>query len=733
MVTENKDNDTGITKDMKINADRFLMLCDNVQNCFALIDNSMFELLEMKDQFLLENLPRKILVRITLVVSRFYRAYTQSQLPIYELIHLIQLQNNSFNQKCILFKRLYNSHEMKKRMLNIALQKIASIEKDIQQYREENSMNNWQKMYIRLALPRSNVRKWKFRLQTFREKAILGYEHVIEWFHTTASRSSSPLSEILCLEESIDEQDPDQLGNSDGRASSVQEIEEQIPQTNHDSDHSEVIISDNEGNLHRSAGTYKSEQIQPPSPIFMIDNEVQVQPDFEDQQTSTEDKFSTKSIIMRIYRPIGIVRTTFQCIVHAYGQTYTTKEWKLNKTNSLLDNNVKKKSRFINSTFEENKDIDKQQNDEILISMSNICSRIKKDIASNNIRIDVFGDKKLFGFVKLTSEDLQIFDLPVLNSQISSPLIDMNSNISKKSIRFDLDQTSSELYYTYLSHTPQIFTIYDDKHEPMGELPLLMFWYNKFGNMQATKSTMTVPVVENEARQTTEVKYSKPISNTRIETVKIAYENEIIQIHESYQAEIQRLTELLHNKLSRQSSQMIDSAEVDEKILETHQEGVSNIYIRRQLPRHKMSGKQYHHVQTSRQNSLDNFLDRNQIYSRQRSIHRHQLISKVSRETSSINERQMEIQHRLYKSQEKNAFDDLCLPGVFMPLHSNHVYNPRAYQYFHSIGTRNPRLTQPPSIFKFPAVPSGSLSVLNLFELTRSQKMNDGTEPPPNQ
>jgi hypothetical protein len=34
---------------------------------------------------------------------------------------------------------------------------------------------------------------------------------------------------------------------------------------------------------------------------------------------------SPRSIIMRIYRPIGIAKTKFQCIVHAQGQKYTTK------------------------------------------------------------------------------------------------------------------------------------------------------------------------------------------------------------------------------------------------------------------------------------------------------------------------------------------------------------------------------------------------------------------------
>jgi hypothetical protein len=35
-------------------------------------------------------------------------------------------------------------------------------------------LNNVVDRYVRLALPKGNVRKWKFRIQTFREVEIVG-------------------------------------------------------------------------------------------------------------------------------------------------------------------------------------------------------------------------------------------------------------------------------------------------------------------------------------------------------------------------------------------------------------------------------------------------------------------------------------------------------------------------------------------------------------------------------
>jgi hypothetical protein len=124
------------------------MLCDNVENCFYEIDNSMFEILELKDKLLLQYLPRNVLLKITLVLSRFYRAYSQSQVPVYELIRLVQLYSEPFDIKCGLLKRLYDSNETKKRMLNLALQKIISMENNTKHYQEKKCIDHWEKMSV---------------------------------------------------------------------------------------------------------------------------------------------------------------------------------------------------------------------------------------------------------------------------------------------------------------------------------------------------------------------------------------------------------------------------------------------------------------------------------------------------------------------------------------------------------------------------------------------------------
>ncbi|CAF3579709.1 unnamed protein product [Rotaria sp. Silwood1] len=797
-----------IAPSVKTDANKFRMLCDNVQNSYSEIDNSMFELLELKDNLLLQFLPPNVSTRITIVISRLYRAYSLSQVPINELVRLVQLYSQPFDMKSIALKKLYENNEMKKRMLNIALQRLTSMENNTKRHQYLKCINNWEKMYIRLALPRSNVRKWKFRLKTFRETAELGYERVIEWLHATVPRPSSS-AEGESKDEPVD--DEDELGDADrveasGDIVSVPEIDEQ-QRIEQGSDFGDEIESDNEGSFLSSAGKQRAKQLvgsaeakevkqtHQQAVVIKVDADIQVQPNVDDQQTSTGDILSTKSLIIRVYRPVGLLKTKFQCIIHAQRQKYTTTVFIFDKPNTSKDDNAKNKGRLSttrvaktvdpktkkrsgDSTTPDDVDIntiDKQQCDEILIPMPSVLKRrslFETDIDPDAIQIDLLGDDKLCGSLILSPEDLRMLDLPNLHSPTSAPLIiidDSVPNVPKPvstNDQLDFDQQSNEVYKSWISRTPQTFTVYNDKREIVAKLPLHMFWYNKVQITHATKCTMTAPMevrvptpttvyvpqvltpVETHEKaispvaatptivvdQSTEPALSRlTIIDDQVESIKATYEDKINKLHESYQAEIRRLTKLLNEVPSRRSSQMAELSELEENMREMVEDEPSNINTRRQV-RQQPKREAVIENQPAPSYGKDlpkKFLDRYHMFLERSMAHRSQLVSKVEQETARTTERQMEIQHRLHRpEQSEERYDDLCLPAVFMPFRSGNVFNPRAYRFFHHVGSPDPRLTQTPSIFKLPPLPSGSVSVLNLFELSRCYEAASGKDHP---
>ncbi|CAF3670731.1 unnamed protein product [Rotaria socialis] len=660
---------------LKVDTNRFLALCDNVRHCLSRVDNSTFEILELKDKLLLQFLPLNVSLRITFVLSQFFRAYSEAHIPINELVRLTELYSEPFDIKSVALKKLCDSNETKGRLLKLAFQQLTSMEVHTKKYQDQKNVNHWEKMYIRLALPRANTRKWKFRIKTFREEARLGYEHVIQWLHGDVPQ---PMKEL------IDDEYTDQFNSTDELITMVS-ASQQMSQNDHvcyDED-TEIFLS--------SSIIEESKLIESKSMVMTVDAENQIRPDVDDQQTSTQDILSTKALIMRFYRPIGMDYSKFQYFVHAQGQIY--------KTNIFKAAN------------------DRRQADELMVAMpSSFKRRSLFHIDQDSIKIDVFGDDKFCGSLNISSEDLRMLDLPNLHNSVAT-----DNDASLLNHQHDFDQRSSNIYQSWISRTPQLFSIYDPDDESIGKLPLLMFWYNKTEQTHSTKSTMTIPMDFDESTskvtstQHSEVTESVTMSvstkttndnfelniseivDDPMELLKTAYENEITKIHENYQAEIYRLTNLLNGLLSQPPTE------------ENHFENISEETV-------------------VEQPSLPNkFLNRYKMHTEKSTAHRRELITKIEQETTLANERQMEMQHRLYKPKETHAYnDDLCLPAVFMPFRSGHIFNPRAYQFFHSIGSTNPRLTQAPTILKLPPLPSGSVSVLNLFEL--SQRYDNSNE-----
>jgi len=117
----------------------------------------------------------------------------------------------------------------------------------------------------------------------------------------------------------------------------------------------------------------------------------------------------------------------------------------------------------------------------------------------------------------------------------------------------------------------------------------------------------------------------------------------------------------------------------------------------------------------------EDFLVRLHLFNENSSKYRQELGEKTRSAIQERYELQMAVQNRLAQAEDVSEEDaDVCLPAVFMPTRTGHVYSPKAHSYFHPPGSSEGRFTQPPSIFKLPAVtPEAQVSVLNLFQMSK--------------
>ncbi|XP_015779569.1 PREDICTED: uncharacterized protein LOC107357443 [Acropora digitifera] len=106
---------------------KFKKLCDGVQNCLALFQASLCELLAIKDELLKHALPPSLLVKIVLVTGKLFRSSSDLSVPITELVRMVKLYSTPWETKSASLKKLHDDYENKQRQLNVALQKLVLV------------------------------------------------------------------------------------------------------------------------------------------------------------------------------------------------------------------------------------------------------------------------------------------------------------------------------------------------------------------------------------------------------------------------------------------------------------------------------------------------------------------------------------------------------------------------------------------------------------------------------
>jgi hypothetical protein len=162
-------------------ANKFDVLIDTILANFTEVQSVTQDLLKLKDELLTHYLPPSLLFRIAVVFGKVYRSFSDLNTPVNEILRLVKINSSSWEKNNQVLKRLHDMHENKKQMLNIAIRRLALVEKKTKLFDRERRILNWEKLFIRLSEAKGHGRRWKFQMETFRKKANEGYDDLIRW------------------------------------------------------------------------------------------------------------------------------------------------------------------------------------------------------------------------------------------------------------------------------------------------------------------------------------------------------------------------------------------------------------------------------------------------------------------------------------------------------------------------------------------------------------------------
>jgi hypothetical protein len=140
------------TKEQQRRSEEFDSLCENVLVSYYLLGKAVEEVSGFKDDLIFYSLPRKLLMRLTILVSGVMRSQSDLCTPLNELIRLVRLYSSSWEEKVVVLREIQGQQESKQKQVTIALKKIELLASESEKLEQERAANNWAMLFSKVLV-----------------------------------------------------------------------------------------------------------------------------------------------------------------------------------------------------------------------------------------------------------------------------------------------------------------------------------------------------------------------------------------------------------------------------------------------------------------------------------------------------------------------------------------------------------------------------------------------------
>ncbi|XP_078582397.1 uncharacterized protein LOC144865483 isoform X2 [Branchiostoma floridae x Branchiostoma japonicum] len=772
---------------------KFDALCDGILSAVALLNNSLQEVIDLKDELLEHNLPPNVLVRLAIVSGKIFRSATDLNVPVTELVRLVRVYSEPWDEKSEALKKLHADYESKKRQLNIAIKRLQLVDAHSKRLAREKRIMNWEKLFAKLTSSKGHGRRWKFLIDSFKKKAQMGAEHLLAY--------ASSVEDEFESDDDFTQPDHPQFAvvspSTEGpeKATSPSDFESEPEPESEPESGSENDLPPGDSELESETGSEgqqlskrRGSRVRFGGASTVEAPELVVKPPSEDQAVWTHEPEYDRFLNVRVYKPVGMQDTEITCVLTMGDQVFKTgvldtpptppepkpQTPEKPKKGSLIGKGgvKRRKSVTVKEPHEETPKEDDRY-EEFVFSVPDKLAEMQ------GLKVAVNSQDEMAAVATIEAEDLTSLELPV-KSLPEENAEEFEANLKSK------DPTMFPLYATNSS-----------KHGIYGNLPLKLYWTQQEHPRTFERETETLTLMElikevtgvdltqhskeeivamldreYEDRATSAMSFEEEkedmVPKAELESLMEQHNAQLMQIQDEYE---KRLNELAENLEEMQERAPPPLANMEHAMVQYSPQGTPV------HPRSPVSRAQTRDItrspnipqvpQTSRQSSAEkvpkppaataydgmyqpqppphtaprakrktlqapqpnaklpkDFLERLKFQTAESIRRQAELYDKTRRMVEEKYLRQMEGQHRMTNPEPLDQqLEDVCLPAVFMPTKTGHIYNPRAYQYFHPNGLSGEiaRLTQPPSVFQLPPLANRHrLSVMNLFDLSQN-------------
>ncbi|XP_063800455.1 uncharacterized protein LOC134968855 isoform X1 [Pseudophryne corroboree] len=125
-------------------------LCERMLSALCLLQTSVSEVLDVKDEMILQNVPSSVQAQLSLSTSRLFRSLTDLYVPSTELVRMVRVFGPQWEQKRLILEQLQGEHERLQRLLSLSLRRVQHLEAQVQRDAQSQQYRNWEKLFVRL-------------------------------------------------------------------------------------------------------------------------------------------------------------------------------------------------------------------------------------------------------------------------------------------------------------------------------------------------------------------------------------------------------------------------------------------------------------------------------------------------------------------------------------------------------------------------------------------------------
>ncbi|RDD40178.1 hypothetical protein TrispH2_007131 [Trichoplax sp. H2] len=480
----------------------------------------------------------------------------------------------------------------------------------------------------------------------------------------------------------------------------------------------------------------------------------------EDAGTWTHEREFEKYMHIKLYKPVGFKDRSFSCHLQIRGNSFKSRTYEREPTHDSNSFNDKKRNRgslvgskiATSSIIREKRKILLDRNtlagldindyEEFIVHIPHDPN--KKDIDTDKVEENnpddqlsiAIHDAVSRGIIAVATIDMD--DLKILTIDEGEVSEDDEKEADKRKDKptHDAKPTLFPLYSTHqtgINSPPQV-----------GQLPLACYWEYCEIFKHRNQSTETLPFyemvkevtgfdIEEERKKIASYELERVASKAEMNRLKAQYMEDMEHVQSDYAKRFETMTTSLKRAEAAKKKAEIQAA--------TRQVKLRSPVDPLPPPKSPTNPRKYEKIRLKvdespnpaysklPENLPTDFFERMDHFTQENKQKQEEYRLRTREEVRRMYEERLASQFLLAKeSEEEIAAADVCLPALFMPTQLGHVYNPRAHLYFNPSGSRESRITQPPSMpnYKLPEIPkTRHLPIVNLFEISQSMANED--------